>query len=558
MQEPVTPIKLDLDRPFSAKTDGDQSPKLVNSAFLGQDMVSYMKSNHDKDKDTEKQTKIKLREDSDCLETNKSMANQDCDKSLKSQWSSMDMKLLICQHCGECFQDKDSLNDHQTKGVCLFNKQSTIQTHPSKQKTYSRVCGKNAKLIKMDKKPTVCSVAIPTPTSSFCAKPTPTSASSPNRQRLRCSHCLKFFHNEIALKAHIEEHKLPKGDCSFNKQSTNQTHPSIQKTYSQVCGKNVKLMKVDQKPTVCSVAKPTPTSAFSQNGQRFRCSHCSKFFNDEIAWNAHIEAHKLPIKCQLCNETLHELKLLVGHYFSYHSKEAGGRIKCKSCDEVFQLTALQRHYEWHFVDSEKPDYKCEFCNITCQDKTSLTLHMRLHGDKKLPSPPKPCVRSFETLKRKNTPEIIKIANVFKCPKCPFNSPSELATNDHIFWAHNDSHHECYFCDLNFSNRVQMLKHERTHIQPFYCPECQRTYSSKEKLEIHTVHAHSEDLPWACQYCKKRFSNQKLRDGHELTHLGFSAYKCRICGIPFTQEHNQKRHEKTYHPEYYQREIQKFE
>jgi DNA-directed RNA polymerase subunit RPC12/RpoP len=67
---------------------------------------------------------------------------------------------------------------------------------------------------------------------------------------------------------------------------------------------------------------------------------------------------------------------------------------------------------------------------------------------------------------------------------------------------------------------------------FTCAQCDKEFSSKTELQLHTF-MHTQEKPYICEYCGKRFRNRQALKNHLYTHdQGEKMFECRDCGKKF--------------------------
>jgi hypothetical protein len=72
---------------------------------------------------------------------------------------------------------------------------------------------------------------------------------------------------------------------------------------------------------------------------------------------------------------------------------------------------------------------------------------------------------------------------------------------------------------------------RAQHEPYGCPLCTKSFSSKQELKIHT-RAHIGGKPHTCKLCSKSFSQAGNLRRHMRVHTGEKLYSCSQCSKSF--------------------------
>ncbi|CAL4066714.1 unnamed protein product [Meganyctiphanes norvegica] len=137
----------------------------------------------------------------------------------------------------------------------------------------------------------------------------------------------------------------------------------------------------------------------------------------------------------------------------------------------------------------------------------------------------------------------------------FESLDDLVS--HLTAAHVTSQHGAFFClwhgcsrTKGFNARYKMLIHIRTHTneRPYVCNQCDKRFSRQENLRIH-ARTHTGEKPYVCTVpgCGKAYSNSSDRFKHTRTHFVDKPYECRHpgCGKRYTDPSSLRKHVKIY-------------
>ncbi|XP_041783417.1 zinc finger protein 668-like isoform X1 [Anopheles merus] len=188
--------------------------------------------------------------------------------------------------------------------------------------------------------------------------------------------------------------------------------------------------------------------------------------------------NKLPKKlCTVCGKFVANLN----HHLLSHTKER--RFACTYCPGAFSRSSLLKvHVE--AVHLKKTAKSCELCDRSFTHKSSYTIHMNTFFY--IPF----CKRAAHN-----------IGEWYECKLCDlkFRHPGSL--RDHNNRKHNvASNCECTICGMMFEDSYGLKKHGRVH---------------------------SNEQPFACRYCPKRFKSPNAHRSHELIHQGV-VFTCEYC------------------------------
>jgi len=123
----------------------------------------------------------------------------------------------------------------------------------------------------------------------------------------------------------------------------------------------------------------------------------------------------------------------------------------------------------HATDSEEKPFKCNQCGAKFNQRSQLTVHMRVHTGER-PYSCKICSRSFS---------------------------HSTALKLHLRMHTGEKPHVCKLCNKAFAQLPHLKKHMlcvHNTDKPYYCEKCEGFFKVKTDYEEHAIKDHPEDLP----------------------------------------------------------------
>ncbi|XP_054899901.1 PR domain zinc finger protein 15 isoform X3 [Poeciliopsis prolifica] len=235
----------------------------------------------------------------------------------------------------------------------------------------------------------------------------------------------------------------------------------------------------------------------------YRCSLCSKIFQNSSNLNRHIRSHgdKL-FKCDECDKLFSRKESLKQHISYKHSKnmpDQDYKYKCNTCEKSFRLeNALKFH--------------------NCRTG-AVSLLFSQDAPRRFRVPPGSAL-SFHSVPPLTSPD----DKTFQCDICSrfFSTNSNLSKHKK---KHGEKLYSCEICNKMFYRKDVMQEHHRRHsVGP--------KQMKKEELEANGEEGTKyRKEPSPCPICGKVFSCRSNMNKHLLTH-GDKKYTCEICGRKF--------------------------
>ena len=188
------------------------------------------------------------------------------------------------------------------------------------------------------------------------------------------------------------------------------------------------------------------------------------------------------------------------HILSFH--EGKKMYKCDVCNKSFK-GHIKDHMRTHATDTEEKPFSCGQCGARFNQRSQLTVHMRVHTGER-PYSCKICSRSFShstALKlhlRMHTgekPHVCKLCN-------------KVSSSRPVSWSRQIRVVIVGIVSLDQNNistpvsqAFAQLPHLKKHMlcvhntdKPYYCEKCEGFFKVKTEYEEHAARDHPEDLP----------------------------------------------------------------
>ncbi|PAA84646.1 hypothetical protein BOX15_Mlig012806g1 [Macrostomum lignano] len=99
---------------------------------------------------------------------------------------------------------------------------------------------------------------------------------------------------------------------------------------------------------------------------------------------------------------------------------------------------------------------------------------------------------------------------------------------------------CSDCGKRLRTQATLMQHRLTHVKPFKCCICSRRFSQRVNLLDHE-RVHTGEQPFFCDLCGRKFSQQANLHTHRKIHLVAKDFHCSMCHKGFVQKINLMSH-----------------
>lgn len=146
-------------------------------------------------------------------------------------------------------------------------------------------------------------------------------------------------------------------------------------------------------------------------------------------------------------------------------------------------------------------------------------------------------RTYKKRKRKNA-ELV-------CSVCSRACSTAAALQSHMRNHTDERPYACQHCSRRFKNKGSINRHmQRTHVkheqQKYICEVCGKYFAQKHNMDRH-VKIHSGETPYSCSLCPAKFTQSGSLARHEARHSGVKPFSCSACGKSFSTKDQLRSH-----------------
>jgi KRAB domain-containing zinc finger protein len=151
---------------------------------------------------------------------------------------------------------------------------------------------------------------------------------------------------------------------------------------------------------------------------------------------------------------------------------------------------------------------------------------------------------------------------FKCAICDYATKTKQVMKIHLWTLHfpDMRRFPCVQCDKIYSLRSQLMVHtQRIHRgeRPFTCDVCSKNYRSSTVLQKHKRIVHNK-FRYVCKFCNKEYSEPKGLIAHLFTtHRDDKPYNCPECHNGYISQKHFKNHLRKCHNIIYDKKVHFF-
>ncbi|KRZ60747.1 Zinc finger protein [Trichinella nativa] len=242
-----------------------------------------------------------------------------------------------------------------------------------------------------------------------------------------------------------------------------------------------------------------------------------------------------------------------------------GQYQCEHCSKRFNKESqLKRHKD--FAHAKSRTFFCRFCNcdLILPSEEIFQAHIRLQHTVKEEEPESVMGSGGndedEDIEEEPDYELLDLEKAneesdqrlgeHKCNMCSMNYISALLLKRHMKEEHehkilhtDEIPYMCGFCPKRFKWKSNFLKHKEVHNAhfKFTCNQCNTNFPSQAAVDVHFKSKHMERIrEHVCPLCQKSFYEKESLTKHMREHNG-PFYTCGQCGRQFVEEALLKKH-----------------
>ncbi|XP_039430111.2 zinc finger protein OZF-like [Culex pipiens pallens] len=123
----------------------------------------------------------------------------------------------------------------------------------------------------------------------------------------------------------------------------------------------------------------------------------------------------------------------------------------------------------------------------------------------------------------------------------------------------DKKFHCDQCSKQYAQKHSLDEHMARHsgIRNFWCSFCDSMFFTERNLKMHIDRKHTENQPFACDKCNRKFAYQRELVEHQIKHSDKKPFSCTLCSKTFKTNGSLKAHMNWSHqPEEVKAEVRK--
>ncbi|XP_046404800.1 zinc finger protein 883-like [Ischnura elegans] len=285
----------------------------------------------------------------------------------------------------------------------------------------------------------------------------------------------------------------------------------------------------------------------THTGERpFVCEICGRAFNRKDKLSLHRKTHNAekPYQCPTCLKRFCRSDYLLTHRKTAHPEEEVSQFPCLACGTVF---GKDKDLSAHIRTAH---FSCADCDAAFLTEGELAAHAE--AEKHNSGQQLDCVdcgKAFED--REKLRRHAKVHDsVYSCEWCgkAFHRMDKL--HQHRRTHTNERPYHCDVCGKGFTRGDKLSEHRRTHdsAKRHQCPECGKCFSRGDYLQTHRrKHLPGEEGPqFKCELCAKSFVSKRELVLHADTHSEEKPFACAECGKRFKRKGALNTHRKGLH------------
>ena len=153
------------------------------------------------------------------------------------------------------------------------------------------------------------------------------------------------------------------------------------------------------------------------------------------------------------------------------------------------------------------------------------------------------ISTAKSLQLQQVDGLLKINNAnYQCNECNKTYSRKDKLNVHVKSIHNGVTFNCNKCGKKLSSKHHIRRHEHLVHDgvKFNCEKCEKNFGEKGKLKIHIKKIH-DGIKFNCNQCEQKFSEKRHLNYHvNSAHLGIK-FSCSLCEKKFKDKQNLKSH-----------------